>query len=66
MVNPVQSSNAVNHNDTANTASAANRADKIIQNTTSSANKSAFPQDRVTISDSAVQAQANSKPMANR
>jgi hypothetical protein len=56
MVNPVQSSNAVNatsQNGT-NTTSAAN------MNPQASASKSSFPQDTVTIGESAIQAQAAS------
>lgn len=62
MVNAVQASGAVNQNETGN---ATNSANNITANA-SGASKTAFPQDSVTISDSAVQAQANAKATANQ
>ena len=56
MVNPVQSSNAVN----AASQNGTNTASAVIANPQASASKSSVPQDTVTISQSAIQAQAAS------
>jgi hypothetical protein len=62
MVNPVQTSNPVNQNGSATTSSTT-PSNKSIQTQSSSAKK--LPQDQVTISESAAQAQANSMKTAS-